>query len=489
MNDGYAFHQLENDVLTPGARASLNEAAAKLSACQGNALEALEIFKAGAKGLAGFVQCRLVERADAIDELLYTAQNYGLVDDLGERVIGAAIVAALDEPVDVPSPQAAEVPVLDALPYDDGAPPVGEVAQAVESKPLVPFTAAELAQDDPQAVRWLVKNRVPMAAHTLLSGDGAAGKTTILLQLCHAVATGRQDWLGGLVEERGPVIFLTGEEDRPELHRRLGAVCSATNTRLSDLSDLHLLSMPGESIVMASTLKTGSVVPTPFLQSFEAAADRIKPRLIAIEAAADVFAGNENSRPEVRQFGQIMRRLAIKADAALVLVQHPSVAGLAEGSGRSGSTHWRNSFRAQMVFSAAGKPKDDDDGADSGLRTLAVTKSNYGPAGEQITVRWDRGIFAPEGSLPSLDRIAAEAEVDATFLRLLEQATAQGRTLSPVAGRNSAGATMQGMPDARGIKARAFDRAMERLLAADRIVVEEFGPPSKRRQRLAKKAG
>jgi RecA-family ATPase len=343
--------------------------------------------------------------------------------------------------------------------------------------------AAAFAEMKVPPRRWLIPGRIPMTVHTLLSGDGAAGKTTILLQLCHAVVRGT-DWLGAVVNEPGPAIFLTGEEDQDEIHRRVSAINAHTGTDFAGLAHLHFISLPGQDAVLATTGKDGIVRATPLFDRLAETAKHIRPKLIAIEAAADVFAGNENSRPEVRQFSQIMRRLAIYADAAVVLVQHPSVAGLAEGNGRSGSTGWRNSFRSQLNFARLRAGKDDDETTDSDLRVLSVGKTNYGPEGERVTLRWQRGVFVPEGSVPSLDRLAAEADTDALFMRLLQVAITQGRNVSPSKSPSYAPAIMERMPDANGVKSRAFAAAMERLLAKGKIKIETHGSEMRQRKHL-----
>src|SRR5260370_18998949 len=71
-------------------------------------------------------------------------------------------------------------------------------------------------------MRWLVTNRIPAGKVSLLSGDGATGKTTIALQLAVAVAVASPDWLGSAIETPGPVIFVSAEEDEDEIQRRLG---------------------------------------------------------------------------------------------------------------------------------------------------------------------------------------------------------------------------------------------------------------------------
>ena len=54
-------------------------------------------------------------------------------------------------------------------------------------------------------------------------------------------------------------------------------------------------------------------------------------RLIVLDSAHDLFPGNENSRPQVRQFIGALCRLALEVDGAVVLASHPSLHGLSPG--------------------------------------------------------------------------------------------------------------------------------------------------------------
>ena len=51
-----------------------------------------------------------------------------------------------------------------------------------------------------------------------------------------------------------------------------------------------------------------------------------------------MLAGNEIDRSQVRQFVGLMRKLAIAANGSVVLLAHPSLAGISSGTGLSGST-------------------------------------------------------------------------------------------------------------------------------------------------------
>ena len=74
-------------------------------------------------------------------------------------------------------------------------------------------------------------------------------------------------------------------------------------------------------------------------------------------------------------------------------------------------------------------------------------------------------------------RRPAEANIDDTFLRCLDAATAQGRCVVAATGRSYAPTEFAKMPEGNGFKSKALGMAMQRLLSAGRIRVETFGPP------------
>jgi RecA-family ATPase len=131
--------------------------------------------------------------------------------------------------------------------------------------------------------RWLVRHRIPLANVTMLNWDGAAGKTTITLQLAAATRLGT-DWLGSVIDEPGPAIFLTAQEDRDEIHRWLAAIVEHHGIGFRSLDGLHLLCRPGEDVALGTPDRHGIIRPTPLLTSFSAAAANIRPSLVAIEA-------------------------------------------------------------------------------------------------------------------------------------------------------------------------------------------------------------
>jgi RecA-family ATPase len=209
------------------------------------------------------------------------------------------------------------------------------------------ISAASFAGRDPPERPWIVKDMIPGRNVSTVAGDGGDGKTTLILQLAAAIA-GDRPWLGHNPDP-GPVLVVTAEDDEDEIHRRIAAISKSLMVDLSDLANLHIVPLAGLDAVMgAPEGRSPIIAPTAVFRGLVDLVERIEPRLVVLDALADVYAGEENSRTQVRQFVGQLRRLAIKNDLAVVLIAHPSLTGIASGNGTSGSTAWSNSVRASL---------------------------------------------------------------------------------------------------------------------------------------------
>jgi RecA-family ATPase len=348
----------------------------------------------------------------------------------------------------------------------------------------LPLAELDLSQWDHKALperEWAVHNRIPSQQVAMLSGDGAAGKSLIALQLCASIALSRPDWLGALIKP-GHAMFVSAEDNEGELIRRLGSILKSYGAKFADLQGrLHIYDLSGEDATLA-TFHHGILKETPLLRRLEKAAFEICPQLLVLDASADVFGGDEIQRVQVRKFIARLRWGAIKTGGSVLLLAHPSLTGMASGSGLSGSTAWNNSCRARMYFTGVKSTEEGEE--DDGLRLLQVVKSNYGPSNERVRLRYKAGVFVLEQS-NTFEQIAAQCKVDEIFLRCLSLCQEQGRNTSPSSTSNNYAPTLFAkMPEANGSKKDGFAASMERLLSAGRIRIETYGPPSKRQQRL-----
>ena len=226
-----------------------------------------------------------------------------------------------------------------------------EATPPAQMLPL-PFINMSAWDNEPLPEReWAVPNKIPLRQLGLFSGEGGAGKSYVTLHLCVAHVFGR-DWLNS-VPTPGPAIFMDAEDDENELHIRLGSILRPYGTTYADAvkGGLHLLSFVGRDAVLATAGRYNSKIePTPLYGQLLQAAGDIKPKMIGIASAANIFAGNENDRSQVQQFAALLTRIAQVANGSVQLISHPSLTGINSDSGLSGSTQWHNAVRARSYL-------------------------------------------------------------------------------------------------------------------------------------------
>jgi RecA-family ATPase len=444
-----------------------------------------------------------------LDTLFKYAHENGIPDIVPKSVSGMfgfptppldidAILAEIDTEAAVASlPPLPPPPGAPLLPPPPGAPtlpppPLPTVASpsiapalGTDDKPKFPvFSAASLDGIEVPLRRWHVRDWIPAETVTLLYGDGGVGKSLIALQLLASTALGRS-WLGHVVE-RGPCLFVTAEDSKDEIHRRLADIARENAIPLSGLTDLHIVSLAGEdAIIAAPDGRSTILVQTALFDLLEKQIERIRPKLVTLDTLADLFGGNEIDRSQARQFIGMLRGLALKYNTTILLLAHPSVAGMQKGTGSSGSTGWNNSVRSRLYFDRI--RADDNSEPDPDARVLRSMKSNYGRVGEEIVLHWRRGVFARD-SITAGGLMAAHdamTRADDAFVRLLMLYEAEGRgAVSPNPGSNYAPKIFADHAQAQGFKPRALKGAMDRLLAMKRIETIMTGPPSRMRQHL-----
>ena len=338
---------------------------------------------------------------------------------------------------------------------------------------------------------WAIRDRVPLKQAGLFSGEGGTGKSIIELQKNVAHVLGK-DWLGSMPEP-GPSFYLGAEDDKNEIHIRLAAIAKHHGATFKDLADggLHVLPLLGQDATLcAVNPKTGRVEVTELYRKiFEAAGD-IKPKNISVDTLSRAFAGNEIDRVQVYAFAQHMQALAAVANGSVTILSHPSVQGINSGSGISGSTAWHGAFRFRQYLK--GVKAEDSDQPDNDLREIEFKKNQYGPRGASMVLRYQHGLFLPEGGASSLDVLAREATADQTFLDLIRKFAGQGRNVSDKANSpNYAPAAFVGDELAKRLSLRKadFKAAMARLFTADKIFVEDYGRPSRPNSKLSVRAG
>lgn len=311
---------------------------------------------------------------------------------------------------------------------------------------------------------WIAPSLIPAKAVTLLSGDGGTGKSLLALQLCVAMALGR-DWLNRNVTH-GRTLYLSAEDDEDELSRRLEAIARHYNASFIDMDDIALLDRTSADALLGARSGAGNIVATTLHHTLRARIAGLRPALVVIDTLADTFGGDEIVRTQAGQFINLLRQLA--PDAAILLLAHPSLSGMASGAGTSGSTGWHNKVRSRLYFKTG---KD-------GVRTLTHMKANYGPLDAEVKLVWSAGVFTPLARPTVEEEAEVSAQEDEEFMGHVKRLLARGQTLTEAPGQLNAASTIArdlGLEgDAAKKSRRRFSLVMARLLNTNILKLEPY---------------
>ena len=217
---------------------------------------------------------------------------------------------------------------------------------------------------------WIIPHMLPAARVSLFSGEGAAGKTRIVMQLAAALSLrfpkpflekasikdpphfagaygpdgqAMPDWQGGRV------VWATWETAPGDFQKRL--VAAAAKTPLNELSGrLHFINMrphggmwgpgPEKHISTAASILEGG-------QKLLDYAETVKAKILVIDPLAAAYASNENDRALVRAFITHLAEWADQTGCAVLIIAHPSKS---RDDSYSGSTDWHNSVQGRWTL-------------------------------------------------------------------------------------------------------------------------------------------
>ncbi|ACI93285.1 conserved hypothetical protein [Afipia carboxidovorans OM5] len=359
----------------------------------------------------------------------------------------------------------------------DGAPKFApEGGGIMPINPLAPFPLVDPSEWHGTVAKgreWFLTGLIPHRQVTLLSGDGGVGKSLLGLQIGAASALAIETL--GLRPRPGRVLYVGAEDEAEEFHRRLDDIATAHSAKMSELTDLRILPLADMDALLSEPDSKGNMKATSLWSRVDTFVQDWKPGLVVLDTAADLFGGDEVKRAQVRHFVAMLRKLAIGRNCAVLLLAHPSVAGMASGSGYSGSTAWNNSVRSRLYLTSG----------EGDIRVLKTVKSNYGKIGDETYLEWQDGSFVlHDPSKPGVADGLINGRNDKVFLAVLSKLNRTGQRPSPNKSPSFAPRMIQKHPDAKGVKVRDMELAMQRLLDSGVIKIVQEGPASRRFSRL-----
>lgn len=352
--------------------------------------------------------------------------------------------------------------------------------QGVVHFPLKPVRASSLAGRTPPPRQYLDGHELFLARRlNLLTGGGAVGKSLLGLQLACALALPLKlypetSWLGLPVRERGKVLVLTTEDDIDEVHRRLIDIAAEGGFDIAHLHDLTIIDMVGNSErSMCIGTRGGGIKQTAVFGEFERLVAHGGYSTVVLDNRAQLVDVDEINRSAATKISAILDGFARFMQTTVILLAHPSLAGIANRTGASGSTGWLNAVRNQVDMR---RPVAEEGAgiADDGKRELVPLKSNYGPMGRVINLQWELGCYrcADKPERAGAD-IGKTDRAERVFMKLMEAYERRGIELSANANSHTSYAPLLFSKDSarEGVNKRQFEHAMMALLDAGKIEI------------------
>lgn len=175
--------------------------------------------------------------------------------------------------------------------------------------------------------KWLLGAFVARQYLTGLISPPGVGKTTFLIMMAVAVATGRSDITGFKVHERTRVLLWNQEDEQDELKRRLLAVMAAFDVKWEDIEidgrpGIVLGSGVDRALMFAKRNDSGALVQSIDAATLETFIKEQGIGMAIFDPFVELHPANENDNTEVAAVARIFRRVAVRGECGVVLAHH-----------------------------------------------------------------------------------------------------------------------------------------------------------------------
>lgn len=259
-------------------------------------------------------------------------------------------------------------------------------------RPLRPFYTGQMDGREPAPREWLIDGILLRGTLLILSGAPKIGKSLLAQQALASLAIGA-DFLGrATVQSRSYGLFC--EDPQSELERRQLAILAHHDLAPADVDmEMSWDSRDGEECTLVTFDRFSS--RPKFTRLWNNLWNLVEDegiRVVGIDTAAAVFAGNEMARDQVTAFMRALQTKAKEIGGAVILNAHPNKSnpnGMA-----SGTTAWLASARAGLSL---GRPQDYDfdTGQPANIRVLRGLGSNYAAGITSERIEYQDGVFVP----------------------------------------------------------------------------------------------
>lgn len=170
---------------------------------------------------------------------------------------------------------------------------------------------AEMFEEDPPLAPVLIDNVLRRGHKMLIAGPSKAGKSFALMEMCIAIAEGIP-WFGFKCE-RGKVLYINMELDRPSAYKRFKDIYRGMGIRPDHVNNIHIWNMRGHSIPMDKL--TPKLIRRAQKEKFDA---------VIIDPIYKVLTGSENDAEQMAKFTNNFDKVAAELGTSVIYCHHHS---------------------------------------------------------------------------------------------------------------------------------------------------------------------
>ncbi len=207
-------------------------------------------------------------------------------------------------------------------------------------EPLLPlFTRQDSAismdwfDKEPPEQEFLLKGFLPKNIVAFLLATGGVGKSQLALQLAISVACGRAllsgngNFTPGIeVTEIGEVIYLSAEDDRNEVHRRVKRICEFLklndNEKAAVVKNFHVVELVGKKTYLTKKQGNECIITDVQIQLIEALKNYHNVKLIIVDTGARFRGGQENDNDDATRFIIAIEEIRLATGATILCLHH-----------------------------------------------------------------------------------------------------------------------------------------------------------------------
>jgi len=261
-------------------------------------------------------------------------------------------------------------------------------------KPFQLLSAGDLLSSPVPLREYLLLDFLPKNIIGCLVAPGGTGKSMLAMHIGVALSGGTSLFARYLAPKPGVVVYLSGEDDEHEMHRRLSRIVSAESPRTQELVKKNFYLLDRSEQFDLFTKKDG-VGEAEITQVVSELASAIRDQtetdvaLLIVDPAARFRGGEENSASDVNRFIQALYRLREMLGCSVLVLHHVNKGARGNGASQNnarGSSAFADGVRLMYEMN----PLDDM----PSVLQLTCVKSNYGKRPDPLTL-----LQQPDGTL------------------------------------------------------------------------------------------